>query len=581
MDINWADYAALLSRYLRPQAARVVVLGGILLVGTGLQLAVPFLMRAFIDDARGGAPLAALCTLAWFYIAGCILDQTCNAAGAYLGADIGWIATNTLRADLARHCLSLDMPFFHTTTPGEMIERLEGDVNSINNFFGSFLVTVAKKLLVLVGVLVALFVIDWRLGLAFTLFSAVSLLVLVRSRSVAVPIMKQEREAYATVMGYVEERLGGLDDIRANGIGAYAMHGFTLVGREMYRIASKAWVMRNFMWILTNGSFVLGTLTTLTLSTLLFAKQIITLGTVYLIITYNSKLREPLEQLTRQMQELQQAGAGMLRIRELQAKTTSIVDGSGPSLPDGPLSVAFDDVTFSYFDEEPVLQDVRFTLAPGRILGVLGRTGSGKTTMMRLLFRLYDVQQGRVRVGERDVHDVTVADLRRRIGMVTQDVQLFHATVRDNLTFFDRRIPDARILEVIGELGLQEWFDKLPDGLDTTLQVGGSGLSAGESQLLAFTRIFLEDPGLILLDEPSSRLDPATERLIERAVERLLRGRTCIIIAHRLGTVRRADEILILDDGRVIEHGPRAALADNPASHFAGLLATGLEQELV
>ena len=183
-------------------------------------------------------------------------------------------------------------------------------------------------------------------------------------------------------------------------------------------------------------------------------------------------------------------------------------------------------------------------------------------------------------MGDTDLRQTTLPHLRRRIGMVTQDVQLFHASVRDNLTFFDRTISDARILEVINELGLQEWFNKLPDGLDTMLQVGGSGLSAGESQLLAFTRIFLEDPGLILLDEPSSRLDPATERLIERAVNRLLCGRTCIIIAHRLGTVRRVDEILILDDGQVIEHGARADLAADPASHFALLLQTGLEQEL-
>jgi len=165
--------------------------------------------------------------------------------------------------------------------------------------------------------------------------------------------------------------------------------------------------------------------------------------------------------------------------------------------------------------------------------------------------------------------------------MATQDVQLFRATVRDNLTFFARGVDDARIMRALGELGLEEWCRGLPQGLDTMIASGGSGLSAGEAQLLAFTRVFLKDPGLIILDEASSRLDPATERLIERAVGRLLRGRTGIIIAHRLATVQRADMIMILDDGRIAEYGPREELARDPDSRFWQLLRTGAEEVLV
>jgi ATP-binding cassette subfamily B protein len=224
-------------------------------------------------------------------------------------------------------------------------------------------------------------------------------------------------------------------------------------------------------------------------------------------------------------------------------------------------------------------------LEPGTVLGLLGRTGSGKTTLTRLLFRLYDPDEGMVRLGKHgsamDLRQVSLADLRRRVGMVTQNIQLFHATVRDNLTFFDDRIPDEQILEVLQSVGLEAWLRALPDGLDTELESGGGGLSAGEAQLLAFTRIFLQDPGLVILDEASSRLDPATEHLIERAVDRLVQGRTTIIIAHRLGTVQRADEILILDNGRVAEHGPRDALASDPVSRFCSLMHTGLEEVLV
>jgi ATP-binding cassette subfamily B protein len=238
-------------------------------------------------------------------------------------------------------------------------------------------------------------------------------------------------------------------------------------------------------------------------------------------------------------------------------------------------------VTFSYGDAEPVLSDISFAVQPGHVLGVLGRTGSGKTTLTRLLLRLYEVEQGAVRIGGVDVREIPLAELRRRVGVVTQDVQLFAASVRDNLTLFDDTVPDERIMAVLADLGLLDWFFSLPHGLDTELQSGGGGLSAGEAQLLAFARVFFKDPGLVILDEASSRLDPATERLIERAVDHLLAGRTGLIIAHRLGTVQRADEILILDDGRIREHGPRESLIRDDTSRFAELLRTGMEQVLV
>jgi ATP-binding cassette, subfamily B, bacterial len=192
--------------------------------------------------------------------------------------------------------------------------------------------------------------------------------------------------------------------------------------------------------------------------------------------------------------------------------------------------------------------------------------------------RLYDPGAGEVRLGGTPVRDTPLEQLRGRVGMVTQEVQIFNATIRDNLTFFDPTVPDARLLAVIAEMGLGSWFASQPDGLDTVIASGG--LSAGEAQLLAFARLFLRDPGLVILDEASSRLDPATERLIENAVSRLLQGRTGILIAHRLSTVERADQILILDEGRVVEHGDRAGLLSDPESRFSYLLETDLQAVL-
>jgi ATP-binding cassette subfamily B protein len=197
------------------------------------------------------------------------------------------------------------------------------------------------------------------------------------------------------------------------------------------------------------------------------------------------------------------------------------------------------------------------------------------------VFRLYDPTAGQIVLGGANVRDAELKSLRGHVALVTQDVQLFQASVRDNLAFFDRSITDEQIRAAIEELGMGDWYRSLPEGLDTRLETGGRSLSAGEAQLLAFTRVLLHDPGLVVLDEASSRLDPATEQRIEHAVDRLLRNRTAVVIAHRLGTVRRADGVMILEDGRVAEHGERERLAGDPTSRFYSLLQTGLEEVLV
>jgi ATP-binding cassette subfamily B protein len=321
---------------------------------------------------------------------------------------------------------------------------------------------------------------------------------------------------------------------------------------------------------------------------------VITIGELFLIFYYIDLLRGPLWEILHQVEDLQRAAASINRISQLRQVQPTIHDGDGVPFSPGPLEVAFKEVTFHYEDdvETNVLQDITFNLEPGEVLGLLGRTGSGKSTLTKLLFRFYDPSEGSIHLGNvghpgngngrlYDIRGARQAELRQHIGMVTQEVQLFQATVRQNLTLFDEAIDDQLISQAIEDVGLGDWLEALPDGLDTMLEAGGSGLSAGEAQLLAFGRVFLANPGLIILDEASSRLDPATEHMIETAVDRLLENRTGIIIAHRLATVQRADQIMILDDGQVAEHGPRGELAHDPDSLFYGLLQTGLEEVMV
>jgi ATP-binding cassette subfamily B protein len=352
-------------------------------------------------------------------------------------------------------------------------------------------------------------------------------------------------------------------------------------------------------------AFLLIQLGTLALGAWLLKRGEMTIGTVYLLTHYLARLRFPLLRIRQNVDDLRRARASIERIQALLttvprvaesprptesprlAEARRLAEATSPALPSGALHVAFQDVCFRYDDgwgdtERPhVLRNVSFELAPNRILGLLGRTGSGKTTLVRLLLRLYDPIEGAIRLNDVDLVDLPLSDLRRQVGMVTQDVQLFQASVRNNVNLFNARITDDQILDAIQVLGLGVWFGSLPSGLDTVLQSGGRSLSAGEAQLLAFTRVLLKDPGLIILDEASSRLDPATEQLLERAIDRLLHGRTAIVIAHRLATVGRSDQIIVLENGQIHEQGDRLALARDPASRFYNLLQTGLEEVLV
>lgn len=577
---RFGAHNGMLLTYLRPQRGRVIILAVLLLSSIVLQLLNPQILKRFIDQATTGGSNATLMTAAVLFMIVAVIQQVLTVGATYFSENVAWGATNDLRTDLLTHCLHLDQSFHKSRTPGELIERIDGDVTSLANFFSQLVIQLLGNGLLLVGVLIVLWTIDWRIGLLLTCFSVVTLFALRRIQLWAVPDWKAARQVSAELYGFLEERMAGTEDIRSSGAQAYSMRRLYEHLAAQLRTAWRARLKGRTVWVTANVTFAFAVAATYILGANLFHVGSTTIGTIYLVVFYTGLLFRPLAMISQQAEDLQKAGAGIARVEELLAIDTKLPDEAVGTLPSGALPVRFDHVTFGYEGDASVLRDVSFVLPPGQVLGLLGRTGSGKTTLTRLLYRLYDPQHGSVEVGDVDIRTVSLNALRRRVGVVTQDVQLFNASVRDNLTFFDRAIDDTRILAAIESLGLGDWYRSLPNGLDTLLAGGGGGLSAGEAQLLAFTRIFLRDPGLVILDEASSRLDPATEQLIERAVDRLLAGRTAIIIAHRLHTLYRADDILILDSGQVIESGARTALMSDPDSRFAYLLRTGLEEAL-
>ncbi|MDQ2807253.1 MAG: ABC transporter ATP-binding protein/permease [Chloroflexota bacterium] len=589
-----AGYFGLLGTYLRPQRGRVSGLALLLGGSIALQLINPQVIRYFIDSTQAGGPPSALLTAAALFLIVGLAQRAVALATTYSSLTVGWTATNALRADLALHCLNLDMAFHKTHTPGELIERIDGDVTALANFFAQFVIRLLGNAVLILGILVLLFAAEWRAGLGVLGYICATLIALAAVHNLGVRRFTASRQAEAEQFGFLEERLGGLEDIQGSGAEAHTLYQWYARMRAVARHGVRAHMAQSLTFVLTNALYLMGYGLSLALGAYLYSQGRVSIGTAFLIVYYISMVAAPLENIREQADDLQKARAGLDRVRALFRLRPSVVApaASGPAQTaagrNAALNVSFDRVAFTYNDSQaaapdgqPVLRDITFRLPAGQVLGVLGRTGSGKTTLTRLLFRLYDPTDGAIRLDDTDIRLLPFADLRTRVGMVTQDVQLFQATLRDNLAFFNPTVGDAAIQVALAELGLDGWVQGLPQGLDTPLAAGGAGLSAGEAQLLAFTRVFLKDPGLIILDEAASRLDPVTEARLEHAVDHLLTGRTGIIIAHRLRTVERADRILILDGGRVVEYGPRAQLAADPTSRFYHLLQTGLEDALV
>lgn len=591
------EYVRLLRRYLAPQRGAAGWMAALLCASIALKVVAPQIVRAFIDSIQGGEDEAVLAGAALVFIAMTIAQRAASVLATYWSERVAWTATNALRADLVAHLIRLDPGFHKTRTSGELIERVDGDVNALAAFFSSFVVQLIGSGLFLAGVLIAMLLIDARLGLIFTAFAMLAVWLLGWVRRFATPYWQTDREHSAAFYGYIGEVLTATEDIRSSGAVPYAMRRFFVHLRGWLPVKRRAELLSYGVWMTAIAVFAAGDAIAYGLGGGLHRLGSISRGSVCLIVAYTAMLAEPLETIRTQLQQLQRADAGIVRVRELLETRSRLNDGTR-RLPAGALAVEFRAVHFGY-EHEPVadgrlqgaeasidlqsdnripqsdyaLSNVTFRLEAGRVLGLLGRTGSGKTTIARLLFRLYDPQQGEVCVGGINVRQARLDALRARIGLVTQDVQLFETTLRDNITFFDRGISDGYLLSILETLGLESWLARLPAGLDT--MISGARLSAGEAQLVAFARVFLKDPGLVILDEASSRLDPATESLLERALDRLLHGRTVIIIAHRMATVERAGELLILEDGRIVEHGPYASLDADPNSRFAQMRQAG------
>ncbi|GGI05060.1 ABC transporter ATP-binding protein [Egicoccus halophilus] len=574
-----AAHWRLVGAFLAPHRRALTGFSLLVLVAGALPLAGPVLLGAIADGAGGAAgeaDAARLALLAAAFGAVGLLANGADLLVAWLGARLAWRAANQLRVRVAAHALALGSTWHARSTPGEVVDRVDGDATRVGELLAQVVVRLSAALVTLAGVVVLLTVQDWRLGAALALLLAAGGVVLVRLRDLAVPAGVVARQRSGEVFGAAEERLRGAEELRALGGSRYAVadlhrrSALTLAPwRRQETYATGIWSAS--MLVVFGGGAV-----ALLGGILLQRAGVLTIGQVLAAFTATQLTRRPLEQLAENIQQIQQAGAGAVRLGELLSQPPAVEFHGEARLPDGALEVELDAVRAAYPGaDDDTLHGVTLHLPGGQHLGVVGASGGGKTTLTRLLHRSLDPRLGTVRLAGIDLREVDEASLRRRVAVVSQEVQLLSASIRDNLTLLGSvEADDDRLVAALDAVGLGDWYARLPSGLDARLG-SEAGTSAGEAQLLALARVLLRDPGLVVLDEPTARLDTASAMAVTRALDVLLEGRTAVVVAHRLATLERVDRIALVRDGRIVEEGPRELLRHGDTG-FARLVAAEL-----
>ena len=474
---------------------------------------------------------------------------------------VGQRLTARIRDDLFEHSLSLSLRFHDGMPVGKLLTRLTSDVDALAEVFGSGAVGVLGDLVSLLVIASTMLFIEWRLGLLLLCTQVpVTLAVLWLQRRYR-KANYRVREELSQLNADFQENLQGLEVVQMyrretvnsarflrtgtayrNAVNGTIFYDSSISAfLEWVALAAIALVLALGGWMVTSGVMGLGTLTT--------------------FILYSQRLFDPLRQLAERFTQIQGGLTAVERIGELMEQPLEIAEAKGvdPHVAGGGGEVIFDNVSFSYRPDEPILRNLSFRIAPGEHVALVGPTGSGKSTIIRLLCRLYDPQQGRILLDGRDIRSIPMADLRRELGVVLQDTFLFSGNVADNLRL-NAPVSDQELVQVCAELGLNDLLSRLPNGLETQLRERGGNLSSGERQLLAVARVAIRNPTVLVMDEATAFMDPSTEATLQADLDRLLQKRTAIVIAHRLATVEASDRILVLRRGELIEQGTHQEL---------------------
>jgi ATP-binding cassette subfamily B protein len=529
------------------------------------EVAQPYLLKKAIDEHIAVGRLAGLERVGLAYLAALLGQYGAGFAQIYLTQLVGQRGMNALRERVHAHVLSLSASFFDRTPVGRLMTRMTSDIEALNEMFASGLVSLLADVVRLAFILVAIFGIDWKLAL-FSMGTAPVLF------GIATFFRRWVRDAFreiriklARLNAFLQEHLSGMKVVQAFAQEARVDREFDAINFDYRRANARAISADAALYSIVEAVGSIAVAALLWHGGNRIAGGTLTFGVLVAFVEYLGKFFGPIRDLSTKYTVMQQAMAAAERVFSL--LDTQDLDAQGkpandvqPAATAGPPLIQLDHVTFGYRADRPVLHDVSLAIAAGETVAIVGATGAGKSTIIKLLPRLYDLQGGAIRVGGADVRALDPRALRRRIVVVSQDVFMFSGTLRDNIALGDERLDDARIRAAAERVGAGRVLATRPEGLDAKVIERGANFSAGERQLIAFARAMARDPEILILDEATASVDPETERAIERGIAELMRGRTSIVIAHRLSTVQRATRIVVLHHGRVAEEGTHDAL---------------------
>ncbi|WP_136809769.1 ABC transporter ATP-binding protein [Desulfosediminicola flagellatus] len=549
---------------------------------TGATLAQPWLMQRGIDSFITSDILAiherfaGLADTAFWYLLMVLAVFLLSFLQVLLLEYIGQSIMHSIRQDLFRHMLRLDLPFFNTNPLGKLVTRLTNDIQNMHEMFTSVMVTMFNDLLRIAGILFALFLMNPRLALIMSFFVPISLTLTFVFARLAREKFRAIRTQLARINSFLSESLSGMSILQLFGRHTRTRDDFEEMSLEYQdRALSQIKLFGMFMPITEfMGSAAMALILWYGGGEIL--QQRLTIGELVAFISYMRLFFQPLRELSQKYSIVQSAMASAERIFQLLDTKNTIEDPTRQAVvPSIQGDLQFTDVTFGYSPGTPVIRNINLCIKHGQTVALVGTTGSGKTTLVNLLLRFYEPQHGTITIDDTSIGDFSLHQLRNIVGVVLQDVLILQDTLLTNIVMDTGKSRES-VEEILQKTGMQRFVALLPQGLDTRIGEGGQELSTGEKQLLSFARVLCRDPKILVLDEATAAIDTESENILEAAIEDIFSNRTSLIIAHRLSTIRRADHIIVMDSGSIVEQGSHDELMAL-AGHYSSLVAMDLQ----
>ena len=548
--------------YVRPWRAQVIVAAVLVVVASVSGLLAPWLQGRAIDEFIAARDRSGLEQIVFLLVATYLIAWAAGVIYSRMIAQVAQRIMLDIRKELARKLQSLSIRFFDRNRTGDLMSRVTNDVDAVDQLLSQNLLTIFWAFVQITSLLVIMVALDWRLTLAVLIPVPISMWLVKKLGTMSGPRFGAYQQTIGQLNGAAEERLTGQRAVISLDRQAQAEEEFAEINEETRALGIRAQSLTAVMMPLMFGLGNLSTVSVVSIGAWLAVSDDpsqgggVTIGLIAAFVTYASRVGQPLGRIANTVTSIFAALAGGTRIFALLDEEPDLTNAVGATeLPPVEGRVVFDHVDFEYVEGQAILRDVSFVAEPGQMIGLVGPTGAGKSTIINVLNRFYDISSGSVTIDGVDIRDVTMDSLRDQLGVVLQRTYLFTDTVRNNIRFGRLDATDDEIVEAATLANAHRFITSLPLGYDTVISEGGNNLSLGQRQLIAIARTAIADPKLLVLDEATSSVDTRTERALQSALLKLMEGRTSFVIAHRLSTVRDADMILVLQDGEITESG--------------------------